>query len=347
MFFKKNHTLSDNSFASNNQANLLKINNKKIINKTKNYIRSSVLKTAFNGFVVSHFPRSFYSGVKAQEAINNLDAKWALTVGKQNLEKFEHFEKELQYIKKHGSHTDSVTAQLTAQLNEIRGDIQVQDDFLHELVLKVKKINSENLNTPPSVVAVPILTTLNTFAYNETMRNMFANLLASSMDNAVANKAMPSLVPMIQQMTPLDALLFENLSKMGNGALADIYETVDSTSGQLMYPNLIIFDEDDRDKFKDFSFNEINASLDNLVRMNFVQINTDKLGLFDYDKYYKNTEEYKELSSSLEKRKQSLPESLTSEQRKDYLERKIIVSPKSYKLTALGSMFRSTCLNNK
>lgn len=77
--------------------------------------------------------------------------------------------------------------------------------FEDDLKEKIKGIPAENLQVPPTMIAGPTLEALR-YTYDEAeLREMFENLLASSMDNRREKQAVPSYIEAIRQMTPLDA----------------------------------------------------------------------------------------------------------------------------------------------
>jgi hypothetical protein len=70
----------------------------------------------------------------------------------------------------------------------------------------------ENIKTPEPEIAVPLIQTLFYTAQKETLREMYLNLLANSMDKSQDKIVHPSFVDIIRQMDYLDATLFKILS---------------------------------------------------------------------------------------------------------------------------------------
>lgn len=67
--------------------------------------------------------------------------------------------------------------------------------------------------TPSPEIAVPLIQALGYTAQNETLREMYLNLLANSMDKSKEKDVHPSFVELIKQMNSLDAKVFEKISE--------------------------------------------------------------------------------------------------------------------------------------
>lgn len=78
---------------------------------------------------------------------------------------------------------------------------------------RLNNIPEENLKTPDPEIAVPALQALSYTAQNETLREMYLNLLANSMDSSKDKFVHPSFVELIKQMNSLDAKVFEKLNE--------------------------------------------------------------------------------------------------------------------------------------
>lgn len=78
---------------------------------------------------------------------------------------------------------------------------------------KLKNTPKENIISPDISIAGPTLEALRFTANKEELREMFSNLLATSMDKETVANAHPSFVEIIKQLSPLDAqnlLLFKS-----------------------------------------------------------------------------------------------------------------------------------------
>ena len=72
---------------------------------------------------------------------------------------------------------------------------------------KFKDSLTENIIPPPPNVAVPLLESLRYTAFQEELREMYINLLSTSMDRERTEKAHPSFVEILKQLSPDEAKL--------------------------------------------------------------------------------------------------------------------------------------------
>lgn len=103
-----------------------------------------------------------------------------------------------------------------ALLSPVRGLLwgwEQIEKFVEESVQKkLKKIPEERRKSPDPEIAVPLLQALTYTAQNETLREMYINLLANSMDTEKTQVVHPSFVEIIKQMNALDVKVFDKLS---------------------------------------------------------------------------------------------------------------------------------------
>lgn len=81
---------------------------------------------------------------------------------------------------------------------------------------RFEKIPEERRKSPEPEIAVPLIQALEYTAQNETLREMYINLLANSMDIAKEKVVHPSFVEIIKQMNSLDAKVFDKLSTVAS-----------------------------------------------------------------------------------------------------------------------------------
>ena len=99
--------------------------------------------------------------------------------------------------------------------------------FEDDLKEKIKGIPEENLQVPPTMIAGPTLEALR-YTYDEDeLREMYQNLLAAAMDTRIASFVHPAYVDTIKQMSPLDARVLREISKVGQCPAAKIVLTTD------------------------------------------------------------------------------------------------------------------------
>lgn len=86
-------------------------------------------------------------------------------------------------------------------------------DFVGQKVAeKLAAVPEQQLRSPEPHVAGPALEALRYTGYQEGLREMYANLLATSIDTATATKAHPSFVEIIRQMAPDEAKIIQSLA---------------------------------------------------------------------------------------------------------------------------------------
>ena len=107
-----------------------------------------------------------------------------------------------------------------ALLSPIRGLLwgweQIEKVVEEGVKKRFEKVPEERQKSPDPEIAVPLIQALTYTAQNETLREMYINLLANSMDTEKEKFVHPSFVEIIKQMNSLDAKVFDKLSKTTN-----------------------------------------------------------------------------------------------------------------------------------
>jgi len=105
-----------------------------------------------------------------------------------------------------------------ALLSPVRGLLwgweKIEQLVVEGLEKRFEKIPEEKLKTPDPEIAVPLMQALSYTAQNETLREMYLNLLANSMDTSKEKDVHPSFVEIIKQMNSLDAKVFDKLTSV-------------------------------------------------------------------------------------------------------------------------------------
>lgn len=78
---------------------------------------------------------------------------------------------------------------------------------------KLKNVDPIDITPPNPVVVGPALEALKYTGSEETLRNMYANLLANALDQNTKEKTHPSFVEMIKQLSPNEAEILKRLSE--------------------------------------------------------------------------------------------------------------------------------------
>lgn len=93
---------------------------------------------------------------------------------------------------------------------KLRVKQEVNSELLKkQLLTEVSKIEEPNIQEPPLQILGPTLESSKYYIEEEEMRNMFAKLLASSMDKSKNDMIHNSFVEIIKQLSPLDAQLLK------------------------------------------------------------------------------------------------------------------------------------------
>lgn len=112
-------------------------------------------------------------------------------------------------------------------------------DFVSETVAaKLQGVPEDELRQPEPHVAGPVLEALRYTGYQEDLRALYANLLATSIDSATSLNAHPAFVEIIKQLSPDEALIIKSLSRLYAWPKIDIRsEDKDSSNGRWLIRN--------------------------------------------------------------------------------------------------------------
>ena len=154
------------------------------------------------------------------------------------------------------------------------------EDFKNELEQKLSSIPEEKLVEPDLMIAGPALEALKYTYDKEELKNMYLNLLTSSMNKDIKDKAHPSYVEIIRQLTPLDAKVFKRLQDLGQVACAHAILKIDNSNKvySSAYPNYIVMELLDLgDEF------HLSTSISNLIRLGLIHHEDNSINGFDYN----------------------------------------------------------------
>lgn len=87
----------------------------------------------------------------------------------------------------------------------IWGYDQIKDFVSTKLADRLKNVKPEDIVTPTPNVAGPVLEALRYTGHEESLSDLYANLLAASMDRNTASQAHPAFAEIIKQLTPDEA----------------------------------------------------------------------------------------------------------------------------------------------
>lgn len=189
---------------------------------------------------------------------------------------------------------------------------------------KVAKIPEEKLTEPEPYVAVPALQQLSYSLDSEDLREMYANLLASSMNIDKKTSVHPAFVDIIKQLCPDEAKLLKYLSDKEGQPLIDIH-LIQSKNREysISLQNFTSIADGICENSLKISF-----YLDNLARLKLLDISDDR-SLAD-DSEYKPLENHPLVKQIMNTQ---LPEGKSYE-----------IKRHSFKLTAFAYDFIKVCL---
>ncbi|MBR5614154.1 MAG: DUF4393 domain-containing protein [Clostridia bacterium] len=191
------------------------------------------------------------------------------------------------------------------------------------LAYKMKDVPEEKIVSPEGYVAVPALQQISYCFDSEELRDMYANLLASSMNIDTKYNVHPSFVDIIKQLTPDEAKLLKKLSHQNGYPLIDVVLTIKKGGYITLVHNFTDIAENVCD-----CPNEIFSYLDNFERLKLIEI--------PYGTYFKDEKLYKELEEH------SFVKQLLNKPVKE--NEKIEIKKGKFELTAFGKNFIKVCL---
>ncbi|WP_207695526.1 hypothetical protein DOK67_0000156 [Enterococcus sp. DIV0212c] len=212
---------------------------------------------------------------------------------------------------------------------------------------EVAKILEENLHEPRENIARPAISALNNYGSEKHTREMFAKLIAASMDSTKDSIAHQSFVEIVKNMAPIDAKLLKIFSPFPNFPVAEVRLEVDE-GFQTVFTNLFAHSEVSEDP------SLVATSLTNLERLGIISI--DYQSHLTNDSSYKTIEScsiYKDLVLEYERHKEFVASPNFYNTPIDIQEhiarlakKKVVLKKGLMELTPLGKQFASICLSD-
>lgn len=232
-----------------------------------------------------------------------------------------------------------------AEMLRVQQEAKISD--LRDRTLNhVSKIEPENIQKPKLQILGPALEATNFYIEEESLREMFAKLMASSMDKSKTETLHPAFVDIVKQMTPLDAANLKSVF-LGNQVIGRVMQINKLGEFRLVSDFIFINDE------VEATASSLASSIDNLARLNLVTISFDRFLTHEnaYDKIYSSNQfiSYQNLLEVLEN-----PEENASSQEEIAARRlayqiltpdKIELDKGKIELTSLGNHFCQICLS--
>ena len=115
---------------------------------------------------------------------------------------------------------------------------KIRDHVTEAVSKKLEGVPEDRLRSPEPNVAGPALEALRYTGYQESLRNLYTSLLATSVDSETAHEAHPAFVEVIKQMSPDEALIMRTLAMSPVRPMLDVRkEAKDSNVGQWVVRN--------------------------------------------------------------------------------------------------------------
>ena len=197
-----------------------------------------------------------------------------------------------------GRALETVTKTVNIALAPIKalvwGFEQIEDFVTNRVSEKLKNVPEENIVTPLPQIAGPAVEALRYLGHDENLRELFANLLATSMDKNTLDKAHPGYVDIIKNITADEAVLLTAFINKNIYPKINIKsETKDSDKvWKLMKVNFSHLDKIVSPKRPDL----IPAYIDNLQRLGLIE-NLPNIELRDRPEIYEPLENDPQLDS--------------------------------------------------
>jgi len=200
--------------------------------------------------------------------------------------------------------------------------IRLAAEAVHE---KASKIPEEKLTQPEQYVVIPAIQQLSYCYDSEELREMYANLLVSSMNLDTKLQVHPSFVDIIKQLTPDEAKLLKKLSKQENYPLIDVNLNFPEGFYNILVHNFTDVGEDVCD-----CPGNIFSYLDNFERLKLIEIS--HMEQLSNDSYYESLKTHPEITRLMS---QPVGEGQSFDIQKGM-----------FKLTAYGKDFIKICLSS-
>ena len=206
---------------------------------------------------------------------------------------------------------------------------QIRDFVTTRVAEKLKGVPQERIKTPSATVAGPALEALRYTGHDANLRELYANLLATSIDSETAASAHPAFVDMIKNMAPDEAKIMRLFATRGVYPVLDLKLYLKEGGGFIfLHQNISLIGADAGCEHPKFGANY----LDNLSRLGLIQV--------PYGYHLKDDKEYE----PIERHAQVLE---LEEEYKDHELYSFAVDRKKAEVTNLGKQFIAACVIDK
>jgi hypothetical protein len=206
---------------------------------------------------------------------------------------------------------------------------QIRDFVSVRVSEKLQNVSPEDIITPKPNVAGPALEALRYTGHDPNLSDMYANLIASSMDKNTADGAHPAFVEIIRQLTPDEAKIIRHLNQKIAFPIITIstkYKEIGKDGVKLVFSKFSYIGEDAGCEISSLT----PSYLDNICRLGLASIPVlgeyTKPGTYDR---LENSDFVKKIKEDINKSEQYEP----------------LIERQSISLTDLGKQFSRICVS--
>jgi hypothetical protein len=149
---------------------------------------------------------------------------------------------------------------------------QIKEFVSTRVAEKLAKVPPERIKSPAPNVAGPALEALRYSGHEPTLREMYANLLAMSLDSATAHKAHPAFVEMLKVISPDEAKILRLFASRTHWPVVDVHMNIKDGPGyNVIFRNFSFIGQEAAVAFDALTPNY----LDNLCRLGLIELPAD------------------------------------------------------------------------
>lgn len=145
---------------------------------------------------------------------------------------------------------------------------QIRDFVTTRVAEKLKNVPPERIKTPSATLAGPALEALRYTGHDATLRELYANLLATSIDSETAASAHPAFVDMIKNMAPDEAKIMRFLATSVDYPALDLRLNLKEGGFVFLHRHISLIGMDAGCDHPQFGANY----LDNLCRLGLIEV---------------------------------------------------------------------------
>ena len=177
----------------------------------------------------------------------------------------------------------------------IWGVEQIRDFVRAKVTMKLESVPPDEIQEPKPHIAVPAIDALRYTGSEEGLSELYANLLATSMDKATAYRAHPGFVDMIKNMCPDEARIMNQFSLQPVHAVLNVKSvSKKDRSFKVTHRHVSLIGLDAGCEHIALTANY----LDNLERLGLIKV--DSMARMQDEKYYTRIEEYPQIKTIIE-----------------------------------------------